>query len=265
MSTLANYSAVETLCDGHRVEIRALRPDDETGLIAAVERTSARSLQRRFFSLKRTFTDKPPQWARYAAQLWTFLRCPVDVLVICPDAKSAFWYARPVHTGLPGYTHLPVVLPPSVVPTIADPDTAAANPAMAALSVAYHGTHPGVPEAVAAGFRKLPPDRAAQYHEHAFNMSPLAVRRILEQLMTSNTWPVYSPFAKEHFGRGKREGKKEGRREGRGEAILDVLETRGLDVSQAERDRITGCDDLRQLRKWLRRAVTAEKVSDLFV
>jgi GNAT superfamily N-acetyltransferase len=56
--TLANYSAFETLRDGHRVEIRALRPDDQAGLIAAVERTSARSLQRRFFGLKRTFTDQ---------------------------------------------------------------------------------------------------------------------------------------------------------------------------------------------------------------
>src|ERR1700750_437804 len=77
---------------------------------------------------KRTFTDKPPQWARYAAQLWTLLRCPVDVLVICPDAKSAFWYPQPVRPSLPGYTHLPIVLLPSVVPAITDPDAAAANP-----------------------------------------------------------------------------------------------------------------------------------------
>jgi ribosomal protein S18 acetylase RimI-like enzyme len=58
VSTPANYSAFETLRDGSRVEIRALRPDDQAGLIAAVERTSARSLQRRFFGLKRSFTDQ---------------------------------------------------------------------------------------------------------------------------------------------------------------------------------------------------------------
>jgi hypothetical protein len=221
---------------------------------------------------KRTFRDKPPQWARYAAQLWTFLKCPVDVLVICPDAKSAFFYARPVHTSLPGYTHLPIVLPPSAVPAITDADTAAKNPAMAALSVAYHGTNQAVPEAVADGFRKLPPGRATQYYEHAYNLSPLAVQRILEQLMTSDTWPVYSPFAKEHYGRGKREGIKEGREKGRKEglaageskAVLLVLGARGLDVSEAERDRITKCTDLSQLRKWVMRAATAEKTSDLF-
>jgi hypothetical protein len=209
---------------------------------------------------KRTLHDKPPQWARYAAQLWTFLRCPVDVLVICPDAKSSFWYARPVPTTLPGYTHLPVVLPPSAVPAIVNAEEAAARPAMAALSVAYHGANPAVCRAFTDGLSQLPHGDAVKYHEHAFNMAPLAVQRILEQLMTSDTWPVYSPFAKEHFGRGKKEGKAEGE----ADAILLVLEARGLDVTDAERERISGCTDLRQLRKWIRRAVTAERTGDLF-
>jgi ribosomal protein S18 acetylase RimI-like enzyme len=52
------YSAIEALRDGCRVEIRALRPDDRADLIAAVGRTSDRSLYRRFFGLKRSFTDK---------------------------------------------------------------------------------------------------------------------------------------------------------------------------------------------------------------
>jgi hypothetical protein len=213
---------------------------------------------------KRTLRDKPPQWARYAAQLWTFLRCPVDVLVICPDAKSAFWYARPVVTNLPGYTHLPIVLPPSAVPAITSPGEAAARPAMAALSVAYHGADPKVCRAFADGLRRLPPDHAVKYHEHAFNMAPLAVQRILEQLMTSDSWPVYTPIAKEHFGRGKREGKAEGVAEGEAEAILLVLEARSLDVSDADRERVTGCTDLKLLKKWVRRAATAEKTSDVF-
>jgi hypothetical protein len=131
---------------------------------------------------------------------------------------------------------------------------------MAALSVAYHGADPAVCLAFAAGLRQLPDEDAVKYHEHAFNMAPLAVQRILEQLMTSDTWIVASPIAKEHFGRGK----KEGRREGKGEDILTVLEARGLDVTDAERERITGCTDLRQLKKWLTRAATAEKSSDIF-
>jgi hypothetical protein len=135
---------------------------------------------------------------------------------------------------------------------------------MAALSVAYHGAAPAVCQAFTEGMRQLPPERASKYHEHAYNMSPLAVQRILEQLMTSDTWPVYTPFAKEHFGRGKKEGKAEGKAEGEADAILLVLRARSMDVSDADRERITSCTNLKQLKKWITRAVTAEKTSDLF-
>ena len=54
----AKYSAFELLRNGRRIEIRALRPGDRADLVAAVGRTSARSLYRRFFGLKRYFSEK---------------------------------------------------------------------------------------------------------------------------------------------------------------------------------------------------------------
>ena len=54
----AKYSAVKSLRNGRQVEIRALRPDDQADLIAAFGRTSSQSLYRRFFALKRDFTEK---------------------------------------------------------------------------------------------------------------------------------------------------------------------------------------------------------------
>jgi GNAT superfamily N-acetyltransferase len=54
----ANYSAVETLRDGRQVEIRAFRPGDRDDLLAAVGRTSAQSLYRRFFTVKRSFSER---------------------------------------------------------------------------------------------------------------------------------------------------------------------------------------------------------------
>jgi GNAT superfamily N-acetyltransferase len=57
MLEAANYSAFETLRNGRRVEIRALRPDDRADLIAAVARSSAQSLYRRFFAVKRDFSE----------------------------------------------------------------------------------------------------------------------------------------------------------------------------------------------------------------
>src|SRR5918993_3019363 len=53
-----DYSTTEALRDGHTVEIRALRPEDRAGLLAAVGRTSDQSLYRRFFGFKRGFTDQ---------------------------------------------------------------------------------------------------------------------------------------------------------------------------------------------------------------
>jgi ribosomal protein S18 acetylase RimI-like enzyme len=58
MSHAANYTAHEHLRDGSPVEIRALRPEDEADMIAALEQTSPQSLQRRFFVMKRHFSDK---------------------------------------------------------------------------------------------------------------------------------------------------------------------------------------------------------------
>ena len=58
MSERAEYSAVELMRDGRRVEIRALRPDDRAELLAAIGRASTQSLFRRFFAAKRGFTDQ---------------------------------------------------------------------------------------------------------------------------------------------------------------------------------------------------------------
>jgi GNAT superfamily N-acetyltransferase len=57
MLEAAKYSAFATLRDGRRVEIRALRPDDRADLIAAVARSSGQSLYRRFFAVRRRFTE----------------------------------------------------------------------------------------------------------------------------------------------------------------------------------------------------------------
>jgi ribosomal protein S18 acetylase RimI-like enzyme len=57
MLEAAKYSAIEALHNGRQVEIRALEPGDQADLIAAVERTSAQSLYRRFFGVKRNFSE----------------------------------------------------------------------------------------------------------------------------------------------------------------------------------------------------------------
>jgi len=58
MSAAASFSTTELLRNGRRVEIRALRPGDREALLAAADRTSERSLYRRFFSFRREFSDE---------------------------------------------------------------------------------------------------------------------------------------------------------------------------------------------------------------
>ena len=54
----ATYIATERLHNGRPLEVRALRPTDETDLLAAVGRSSAQSLYRRFMGAKRDFSEK---------------------------------------------------------------------------------------------------------------------------------------------------------------------------------------------------------------
>lgn len=58
MTDAITYRARELLRDGSEVEIRTLRQEDETIMLAAIDRTSAQSLQHRFFFMKRHFSEK---------------------------------------------------------------------------------------------------------------------------------------------------------------------------------------------------------------
>src|SRR3954447_10050090 len=58
MSEATDYTARELLSDGSQIEIRALRREDEPDMLAAVGKASPQSMQRRFFVMKRHFSDK---------------------------------------------------------------------------------------------------------------------------------------------------------------------------------------------------------------
>ncbi|WP_017559409.1 hypothetical protein [Nocardiopsis baichengensis] len=100
--------------------------------------------------------------------------------------------------------------------------------------------------------------------EYGHRLAPPQVDRTLEGGTTSGTWPVYSPFAKEHYSKGYAAGLAEARAEGRAAAIVDVLLARGLTVDHAVRARIAACSDIGLLRTWFLAAVNAERAEDIF-
>ena len=61
----------------------------------------------------------------------------------------------------------------------------------------------------------------------------------------------------------REEGRAEVRAEGRAEALLTVLEARGVPLMDADRARILGCRDAKQVTEWLRRAASATDIADV--
>jgi RimJ/RimL family protein N-acetyltransferase len=58
MSDTASFSVIEPLRNGRQIEIRAMRPSDRDELLAAADRTSDESLYRRFFGVRRSFSEQ---------------------------------------------------------------------------------------------------------------------------------------------------------------------------------------------------------------
>lgn len=202
-------------------------------------------------------------WPVYLATLRARLNCPVTLLVFSTDPATAAWCARPIDMGHPGWVLCPLVVGPDQVPVVTDPAQASASPELAVLSAMAHATHPDrnqVLNALAAGLATVEPERATLYSDVVYVALPAAARKYLEDLMTARTYEYQSDFVRRYVLQGRAEGKAEGE----AEAVLAVLDERGIDVPSDIRARITSCSDLDQLSRWVRRAVTANTIDDLF-
>ncbi len=71
-------------------------------------------------------------------------------------------------------------------------------------------------------------------------------------------------IAEQLLAEGEARGQAKGRTEGKAEALLVILRSRVLPVSEAVGQRIAGCTDPATLDLWLSRAVTAETAEALF-
>ncbi|GAA1517479.1 hypothetical protein GCM10009827_035570 [Dactylosporangium maewongense] len=229
-------------------------------------------------------------WPAYVATLYARLHCPVALLVLCPDQAVADWSVAPIAIGPPGSVVTPVSLGPAQVPVVTDTDSARRHPELTILSALAHGTRPDpqpIFGAMLHAFDKIDLDHARLYYELVLSGLPPAAQRLLEDFMTTTGHQYRSDFAKGFFNSGRVEGRAEGLIEGRAqgktegkaegiieglyegmfrgkaEALLMVLRTRGVAVSDEHRALIAGCDEDAQLDTWLRRAVGAEKIQEL--
>ncbi|WP_155129160.1 hypothetical protein [[Actinomadura] parvosata] len=256
--------AVDLLCDVFDIDLPSdtlveVAPHGPATLAPATWRQAAHGV---IVELQHTVSEEDRQsWARRSAALWLLLRRPVLVLVLAPDAGICDWAAQPVVTSLPGYVLHPLVIGPDQVPPISDPAQAAECLELAVLSVLSHGDDEAVVGTFLDALAKAEESHGARYYEYAYRLASTDVRRVLEETMASTTWPVYSPFAREHYTRGRFAGLSEGK----ARAVLAVLRARGVTITDDALTAITSCADQEQLDEWAHRAATALTIDELFV
>ena len=207
--------------------------------------------------------DKRWSWPVYLTTLRHRLRCPTVLLVVCVNAAMTAWCATPIELGHPGARIVPLVLGPDRVPLVTDMEQAARVPELAVLSAMAHGADPDrskVLDVLPEAFAAVGPDHADLYYDIVLAALPQAAQRYLEALVKTRTYEYQSDFARRYFSQGKVEGEAKGE----AKAVLAVLDARGIDVPADARMRITDCTDLDQLDTWIRRAVTAVSVDELF-
>jgi hypothetical protein len=56
----------------------------------------------------------------------------------------------------------------------------------------------------------------------------------------------------------------EGKAESMAESLLTVLKARGFTLTEAQKERISGCRDVTQLQTWIVRAASVEAADELF-
>ncbi|WP_061291819.1 hypothetical protein [Herbidospora cretacea] len=196
---------------------------------------------------------KARQLPRYAAAVWLHLDCPVHVVVVCPDRRTARWAATRMPTQLETFHIDPLAIGPDDIPLVTGAQVVD-NPELATLSLMAHSDDEAVVDDILEGFEALPVKHAAYYYEYAYHFAVESAKHRLEKAL--ETKPVFSPFAKEHFGKGMVE---------QGIAdVLEVLELRRIPLTAEQRARITESDDIADVRKLLRRAVLVDDAGELF-
>jgi hypothetical protein len=210
----------------------------------------------------RVAARKRRSWPAYVATLHARLGCPVVLMVVCPVQAVADWCGEPIRFGPPASVLTPVALGPQQVPLITDAATARHVPELVVLSALAHGSRPDpqpVFHALLTALDAIDHDHAKLYTDLILSVLPAAARDCLEEFMTTTSHRYQSDFARRYFS----EGEAQGEAKGEAQALLAVLEARGIDVPDDLRDRIVSCTDLDRLGGWIRQAATAHKIEDL--
>ncbi|MFJ9715932.1 hypothetical protein ACIRPQ_08320 [Streptomyces sp. NPDC101213] len=245
-----------------------------------VDLTEIEPVERRVDTLLRAETDegayllvvesqgKPDErkrgsWPYYLSYLYEKYRCEPVLIVVTQNSATARWAAEPIHLGVrgcPSLTVRPFVLGPDNVPVIADEREAERDVPLAVLSAMTHGRGreaPAILESLAAALRTIDRDSAAVFVQFVDScLADSRARQMWRDMMTTIQYFWRHPLAEQV--------REEGRLETRAEMTLNILEWRGVPVSDAIRHRVETCTDEDLLKLWARRAMDVSRAEDLF-
>ncbi|WP_345623803.1 hypothetical protein [Streptomyces ziwulingensis] len=225
--------------------------------------------------------DKGINWSYYVAYLRAKFGLPVLLVVVCRNKSTAVWAAGPFECRVKSWTSQvtrPFVLGPDTVPEITDEAVVARQPALATFSAIVHSESQGIDailDLLARGMRSFDKPTAKYWAELVeVGLEDTPARETWRELekMVISYFPGRGTVFEEAYYDGEAKGKAageaagqaKGMTQGRAESVLRVLEVRGLAVSDDVRTRVTECGDVDRLDVWLGRAVTVERVEDLF-
>jgi hypothetical protein len=199
-------------------------------------------------------------WPAYQVNLRHRIKAPVVLIVACPNPKVAAWAAEPIETGQPASDFWMQVLSPANYPKLFKNSRNGELAERMILGTLIHEKSDDIERLLItaeAELAPLPEQTAKRYTQYMLGQLSEHPRSILEALMKQETYPYQSKLLADL--------KAEGRAEGIAETLLNIIEERALFISENQRRRIESCEDPTQLQAWVKRAITAPSVSDIFV
>ncbi|MEM7157522.1 MAG: hypothetical protein AAF799_32075 [Myxococcota bacterium] len=202
--------------------------------------------------------DKESSWPAYQAEGHRRYRCPSFVIVVALDPKVAGWATGPFCTGQT--TFHPLVLGPRDVPRVTQIG-ARTSAEMALFSGLAHGADPEV-RRIGRVLQQLLIDQQPPRADVYWDVFLRAIdERTRNEFMLGFDW--YTPqseWGKRIYAQGLTEGRLEGERD----ALQRILEARGLEIDEEHAAQLEACASGDQIHDWIRRAITASSIDQVF-
>ncbi|KII00473.1 hypothetical protein LP52_01195 [Streptomonospora alba] len=226
--------------------------------------------------------EKAYTWPLYTSIVRERLRCPVHLLALCPDRRTAEWARKPIGERSGSLAFQASGLGPDNMPVIADPARAQQLPELSVLSTVLHVNHaenPAVLDAVQAALDVLPEKRREDYYDYIWWKLNEPARQLWETMMQAEKYEWQGTYRRKieenearGFARGVARGVAQGIAQGiaqgvaeaKAEDILRLLDSHGVDLSDGQRETIKTCTDIDRLDTWFDRALKATTARDVF-